>query len=49
MAGTRSSSSAKDAGQEVKKPESTKVADDVFRAAYKEEKTRWAGLSERLK
>jgi len=49
MAGTRSSSSAKDAGQEVKKPASTKVADDVFRAAYKEEKARWAGLSERLK
>jgi hypothetical protein len=49
MAGTRSSSSAKDAGQEVKKPERTKVAEDVFRAAYNEEKTRWAGLSERLK
>ncbi|MHA7663253.1 hypothetical protein [Mycolicibacterium sp. HS_4_1] len=49
MAGTKNSSSAKDAGQEIKKPESTKVADDVFRAAYKEEKMRWAGLSERLK
>jgi hypothetical protein len=49
MTGTQSSSSAKGAGQEVRKPESTKVTDDVFRAAYKEEKTRWAGLSERLK